>query len=61
LEFETHVVHPDVETDFSNSDIDPRLDVPWKGPSKDMLYVKVALHVENHEVGEDEGILDSHQ
>jgi hypothetical protein len=28
LEFETHVVHPDVETDFSNSDIDPRLDVP---------------------------------
>ena len=59
-EFEKYVVNPDAESDFSGSNIDPCPDVSQEGSSKNELYAQVPLHVEDNEISEDKGVLDSY-
>jgi hypothetical protein len=55
LKFKEYIIDPDVETDFSGPEIYPCVGVPQKGSSKDKLYSQIALHVEYHKIGENEG------
>ena len=50
-EFKEYIVDPDVELDFSRSNINPSLHTVQKRSSEDKVQSQISIHVEDDKVG----------
>ena len=51
VELKEYVVDPDVELDFSRSDINPSIHTVQKRSSEDKVQSQISIHVEDDKVG----------
>ena len=61
LESEEHVLLPDMEANFSSSDIDPCPGGPQEWSPKYEFDSEVTFYVYYHKIGKDKGVSYSHQ